>query len=86
MPYWLVETDRTGNVKLYPPKGQPPFPTYLRAKDYEDNHCLGNVEIIELRTRDRAAAVGMLKARRVDQFSSVQKGMRKFKHPKKSTD
>ena len=82
MPYWLAQIDKAGTVTLYPPKGHPPFNTYLRAKEYEDNNCLGDVRIIELPSRDRSTVVGMLKARRIDQFSSVQKGMRKFRHPK----
>jgi hypothetical protein len=54
----------------------------MRAKEYEDDHCYGNTEVVELPTKNRQTAVGMLKARRVDQLSSVQKGMRKFRHPK----
>ena len=82
MPYWLTQTDKMGNVTLYPPKGHPPFNTYLRAEEYRDNHCFGDVRIVELPSKCRATVVGMLKARRVDQLSSEQKGMRKFRHPK----
>jgi len=82
MYFWIVETKPNGDVVLWPPKRQSPFNSYLQAIEYEDENMLRNTEIVELPYRNRDKAVQCLKARRVDQMSSVQKGMKKFRHPK----
>jgi len=82
MPFWIVDSNSRGDPVLLPPKGQKPFELYSRAESYKDEKCTLHAEVIDLPTTNRSRATQMMKAKRVDKFSSTELGMRKFRHPK----